>query len=174
MYNETCMNRSCSKAEALLRRTDRFDLVCFLYALSRISKAKTVKSTLLQTDNFFLSSDKKATCLTRTQIKIQEFTRNIIKLHIFVNFYTLKQQYFFFHFILQFWRSTILLSRTLYLFFQVALCNKPMVVLRHWKQYRTETFKPYSTLLWTIGFSTVTYIKLWWNVKDLQKNAIKI
>ena len=40
--------------ETLLRRTDTFDPVCFLYAsLSRISKAETVKMTQLQTENFF-------------------------------------------------------------------------------------------------------------------------
>ena len=36
-----------------------------------------------------------------------------------------------------------------------------------------STFKPYCTPLWTIGFSGVTYIKLWWSVKDLEKNALK-
>ena len=41
-----------------------------------ISKAETVKTTLLQTDNFFQSSDKKATCLTRTQRKILGIPRN--------------------------------------------------------------------------------------------------
>ena len=76
--------------------------------------------------------------------------------------------------ILQFWRRAILLSLlTLCLFFQVALCNQPTIVLRHWKWYRTRTFKPYSTPLWTIAFSTVTYIEFWWSVNDLQKNALK-
>ena len=88
-------------------------------------------------------------------------------------FYTLKQQYFF-SFILQFWRSVILLSRTLYLFSQVALCNQTTVVLDHWKRYWTGIYQLYSTLLWIIGFSTVTYIKLWWSIKDLQKNTLKI
>ena len=51
---ETCINWSHSKAQILIRKTDTFDTVCFLHAsLSRISKAKTVKRTLLQTDNFF-------------------------------------------------------------------------------------------------------------------------
>ena len=71
VYSETCINRSCSKAETLLRRTDTFDPVCFLYAfLSHISKAEIVKGTLLQKDNFFQSLDKKVTCLTLTQIKL--------------------------------------------------------------------------------------------------------
>ena len=56
----------------------------------------------------------------------------------------------------------------LYLFFQVTLCNQPI----EW--YGTGTFKPYSTPLWTTGFITVTDIELWWSVKDLQKNALKI
>ena len=59
-------------------------------------------------------------------------------------------------------------------FFEVTLCNKPTAALRHWKWYRTGTFIPYSTPLWTIGFSSVTYIKLWWSVKGLQKNALNI
>ena len=46
--------------------------------------------------------------------------------------------------------------------------------LRHWNRYRTGTLKPYSTPLWTISFSSVTYIKLWWSVKNLQNNALKI
>ena len=64
VYSETGINRSCSKAETLLRTTGTLDPVYFLYAsLSRISKAETVKITLLQTDKFFQSSDKKVTCL---------------------------------------------------------------------------------------------------------------
>ena len=58
MYSETCLNRSCSKAETLLRRKDAFDLVSFLFAFfARISKAK--KRTLLQTDNIFSPPIKK-------------------------------------------------------------------------------------------------------------------
>ena len=84
--SETCINRSCSKAETLLRRTGTFDPVCFLYAsLSHISKAETVQRILLQTDNFFHSSGKKDTCYTWTQIKgISEKQR--INLDIFVSF----------------------------------------------------------------------------------------
>ena len=96
--SETCINRSCSKAETLLRRTGTFDPVCFLYAsLSHISKAETLQSTLLQKDNFFHSSDKKVTCLTRTQIKVLGiFEKQRINLDIFVNF--LKKNRFFLHF----------------------------------------------------------------------------
>ena len=181
MYSETCINRSRSKAETLLRRTDTFDPICFLYAfLPLISKAKTVKMTLLQTNNFFQSSNKKATCHMQTNKNFRNFreTKNQIGHFCQISqketfFYTLKQQ-FFFDFILQFWRNAILLSRTLHHFFQITLCNRPTVVLRHWKRYRTGTFKSYSTPLWTIGFSIVTHIKLWWSVKDLQKNLLKI
>ena len=96
VYGETCINQSCSKAETLLRRTDTFDPVCFLYAsLSHISKAETVKRTLLQTDNFFQSSDKKVTCLTRTQIKVLGISKKqIINSDIFVN--ALKQKHIYF------------------------------------------------------------------------------
>ena len=98
VYNETCLNRSCSYVETLLKRTDTFDPICFLYAsLSRISKAETVKRALLQTDDFFQSSDKKVNCLTRTQIKVLGiFEKKRIILDIFVNFF--KMKLFFSHF----------------------------------------------------------------------------
>ena len=88
MYSGTCINRSCCKVETLLRRTDTFGLVCFLYAsLSRISKAETVKRTLIQTDNFFQSSDKKPTLHGHKKCKNSGKQR--IKLDIFVNFLTI-------------------------------------------------------------------------------------
>ena len=122
---ETCINWSCSIAETLLRRTDTFHPICFLYTFHPyISKAKTVKRTLLQTDNFFQSSDKKATCPEQTQIKVLEISKKQkVKLNIFVNFlikktfFTLQNNNNFFHFILQFSQSAILLSQTLYFFF---------------------------------------------------------
>ena len=87
VYSKTCINQSCCKAETLLRRADTFDPVCFLYtSLSHISKVETVKRTLLQTDNFFQSSDKKVTCLTRTQIKVLGISKKQrINSDIFVN-----------------------------------------------------------------------------------------
>ena len=158
-------------------------------------KQKTVKRTLLQTDNIFSPQLKKTPCLMRTKISgISEKKR--IKLNIFVNF--LKKKHFFtlqsnifFYFNLKFWRvqffwlelaqsfipscslqPTNNCFQTRYLLFQVALCNQPTNVFAPLKAILT--FKPYCTSLWTTGFSTVTYIKLWWSVKDLQKNALKI
>ena len=94
--NETCINRSFSKVETLLRRTGTFDPVCFLYAsLSRISKVETIKKTLLQTDNFLQSSYKKVTCLTRTQIKVLGISeKQRISLDIFVNFFKRKRFFY--------------------------------------------------------------------------------
>ena len=37
-----------------------------------------------------------------------------------------------------------------------------------------KDFKPCFITLETTGFSTVIYIKLWWNAKDLQRNQIKL
>ena len=101
MYSETCINRSRSKAETLLRRTDTFDPVCFLYAfLPLISKAKTVKRTLLQTNNFFQSSNKKATCHMQTNKNFRNFRETKNQIGHFCQtsqketfFYTLKQQF---------------------------------------------------------------------------------
>ena len=64
------------------------------------------------------------------------------------------------------------MNRTRYLLFQVALCNQTTIDFAPLKAILT--FKPYCTPLWTISFSTVTYIELWWSVIHLQKNALKI
>ena len=114
VYSGTCINRYALKRSTdTFRRTDTPDLVCFLYAsLSHISKAET----------FFQSSDKKATCLLPYK-NFRNSEKQIIKLEIFVNF--LKKKHFLhfktgkilFDFILQFWKSTIYLSRSQYLFY---------------------------------------------------------
>ena len=132
-------------------------------------------------NNFIQFSDKKATWLTWTEIKVSQIPRNRELNWIFLSvsskrtifLKTVRQQSFFLISFCSF-KSTILFSGTLHLFFQVTVCNQPIVVLRHLKRYGTGTVKPYSTSPWTIGFSTVTYIKRWWSVKDLQKNALKI
>ena len=118
----------------------------------------------------------------QTQINILGiFEKQRIKLEIAVIFlkkkhffYTLRQQHFFISFcsfegVRYFWVELCIFFSKL-----LSATNQPTVILRHWKQYRTGTFKPYSTPLWTIGFSTVTCIKLWQSVKGLQKNALKI
>ena len=124
MYSDTCINRSCSKVDNFLKRTDTFDLACFLYtSLSHISTAETAKRALLRTDNFFSPQIRKATCLTRTQRKFLGILRNRELNWTFLSIFS-KKLFLYFKaimilsdFILQFWRSTILLSRTLYLFF---------------------------------------------------------
>ena len=113
VYSETCINRSCFKALTLLRRTDTFDPVSFLYAsISRISKAETVKMTLLQTGNFFQSSDKKVTCLMG--IQVLEFKRNRELILTFLSIFSKRNVFFlhfkkvilFFDFILQFLKES--------------------------------------------------------------------
>ena len=135
---ETFVNWSCCKTETLLRRTYTFDLVYFLYAsLLCISKEKTVWGTLLQTNTFLQSSDKKSTSPTLTQIKILGiYEKQKIKLDIFVNFVEKKKQFsrfqtnndfFLFHF--SSLKDCNILSQILYLLFPVALWNQPTVVL---------------------------------------------
>ena len=53
---------------------------------------------------------------------------------------------------LQFWRNGILLSRTLYLFLRVALCNQVAVVLHHWMRYFTSSQGPsnHAPFLWKL------------------------
>ena len=178
MYSKTCLNRSCSKAETVLRRTGTFDPICSLYAfLSRISKAKNCKEDTASYGEHFQSSVKKrTTCLTRAQ-QFQEFPRNTELNWTFLSIFSKRNIFLhfkaaFFYFNLKFWRSATLLTRTRHLLFQVALCNQPTIVFAPLKAILT--FKPYCTSLWTTGFSTVTYIKLWWSVKDVQKNALKM
>ena len=97
VFSETSINQSCSKVEILLRRADTFNPVCFLYAsLSHISKVETVKRTLLQTDNFCQSSDKKVTCLMWTLIKVLGiFKKQRINPDIIVNVLKKKTHLFF-------------------------------------------------------------------------------
>ena len=79
-----------------------------------MSKAETVKRTLLQTDNFFSVLRWKSN-LPNTDMKknFRNSEKQRIKLDIFVNFLTKKKFLHFktamilFDFILQFWRSTI-------------------------------------------------------------------
>ena len=179
VYGDIFIARSCSKEETLLRRISTFDFVCFLYAsLSRISNVETTKRSLLQTDNFFSPQIKKETCL-RTQRKILGIPRNeesnwTFLLHFVKNiFYNLQQQWFFLMSFYSFERVQYFWVELCIFFLYVALCNPPTVVLRQWRRYRTGIVKPTFTPLWTIDFSTVTYIELWWNVKDMQKNAQK-
>ena len=136
-------------------------------------KRKAVKRTLLQTDNIFSRQIKKH----RTQIKTLGISNeNRIKLGISVNF--LKKKHFFtlqnndfFYFNLQFWRSATLDPNSVYFI--------PNCFLQPTNNYfcATESDIDLQTILypiWIIGFSTVTYIKLWRSVKALQENALKI
>ena len=112
MHSGICINRSCSKVEALWRWTGMFDHVCCLYAsLLCTSKVKTAKRTLLQADNLFQSSDKKVTYLAQKQIKILGLSeKKRIKLDTFSHF----KITMIFHFILQFSKSVAPLSRILF------------------------------------------------------------
>ena len=127
-------------------------------------------------NNLFQFSDKKATCLTKTEIKVSRIPRNRELIWIFLSissnrnlFYTLRQQSFFFHFISQFWRSAILFSRTLYLFFQVTLCNQPIVVYVTESDMRQEPSnhtQPSYELLFSILWLTL-------NIGEVSKPAEK-
>ena len=172
MYSETCLNRSCSKVETLLRRTDTFDSVCFLYAsLSRISKAKNCKEDTASDGWHFQSSDKKAPCLTRTQIKISGiFEKQIIKLDILGNF--LKNKHFLhckttfflisicsFEGVQHFWLELAIF------YSKVLSATNQQLFLRHWKQYRpanhiSPLYELLVSVLWlTLSFGEVS--KTW-------------
>ena len=163
MYSNTSINWPCSNAETLLRRTDTFDPVCFLYAsLSRIYKAIEIycysknRKDVNSSDGRLLFSPqiKQPPALTRKHVKILGISeKQMIKLDLSVNFLKKKllllrfKATSFFCLILQFWRSAVLLTRTLNRFLQVTLCNQPTVVLHHWRRDRAGTFKPCSTPL---------------------------
>ena len=133
---ETYINWSCSKVDILLRRTDTFGHVCFIYAfLSRISKAETVKRTPLQTNNFCLHI-KNSPALYQHKKKFQEFPRNRELNRIFLSNFSKRNAFLHFKtlifFLISYFSLTAtLLSRTLYLCFYAALYNQPTVALRH-------------------------------------------
>ena len=140
-------------------------------------KQKTVKRTLLQTDNIFsphikkypADADAKISGISEKKRIKFDILNCLSKRNIFLHF---KITFFFLNFNLQLWRSATLFTQTLCLLFQVALSNQRTIVFAPLKAI--STLKPYCTPLWTIGFSNVTYIKLWWSAKDLQKNTLKI
>ena len=95
MYSDTCINRSCSTTETLFRRTDMFDLVRFLYASLYTSlKWKPYGGHYLRQTTFFHSSDKKTTCLTRTQRKIWGTPRNSELNWTFLSTFSKKKTFF--------------------------------------------------------------------------------
>ena len=167
MYSETCLNRSCSKAETLLRRTDTFDPVSFLYAfLSRISKAKNCKEDTAS-DGYFQSSGKNVPCLTQTQIKILEFPRNRELNSTFLSIFSKEKhfftkQQFFFDFTLQFMKQCNTFDSN-------SLSFIPNYSLQptnnyHWKRYRPSNhtaplYELLVSVLWlTLSFSQVSKI----------------
>ena len=139
----------------------------YMLSFHAFLKRKTVKRTLLQTDNIF-SPQLKKNILTYADTKIARISeKQRIKLDIFVNF--LKKKHFFtlqsnnfFYFNLKFWRSANLLTRTRYLLFQVSLCNELTIVFAPLKAI--SIFKPYYTpcdllvsALWlTLSFGEVS------------------
>ena len=160
------------------RQTRLIPSVFYIISFHAFLKRKTVKRTLLQRDNIFSPKIKKHPAL-RGHKNFRNFRgkENLIghfcqfsqKETSFLHFKTTN---FLFDFNLQFWRSATLLIRTLYLLFQVALCNQPTIVFAPLKAI--STFKPYCTpyellvsVLWlTLSFGEVS--------KDLPENALKI
>ena len=166
---EICINRSCSKAEILLRRTDTFGPVCFVYAfLSPISKAKTLRRTLPQTDNFFQSSNKHVTCFTPTRIKLDIFVKFLKE----KDFFTLQNNNNFFDFIL-FIKCDTFESNSVCFFLSCSLqpTNSCFVSLKAISDRDLQTIHHPSMNYW---FQYCDLIKFWWSVKDLHKNALKI
>ena len=142
-------------------------LFCMLSFLALL-KRKTVKRTLLQTDNIFSSQIKKHPYADTKISGISEKKR--IKLDISVDF--LKKKHFctiqnniVFNFNLQFWRCATLLTRTLYLStFYCKLLSKTnqQLFLRHWKRYRPSNhiallYELLVSILWlTLSFGEVS------------------
>ena len=165
MYCDTCINRSCSKAETLFRRTDTLDLICFLYAsLSHISKAETVKRALLQTDNFFSVIRLKNNLLyPDTKKNFRNSEKQRIKLNIFVNF--LKKKNFFYtskqHFFISIWsfEGVQLFWLELAIFYSKLLsATNQQLFLRHWKRYRPSNhIAPLYELLVSVLWLTLSF-----------------
>ena len=131
--------------------------------LSRISKAKNCKEDTASDADTKISRN-----LEKQNIILDIFVDFLKKKH-FLHF---KTTIFFlisicsFEGVQHFWLELVIFYSKLLSATNKKFVFTPLKVI--------STFKPHCTLLWTIGFSTVTYIKLWWSVKDLQKNALKI
>ena len=106
--------------------------------------------------------------VSEKQIIKLEISANILK----KNFFNTLKQHYFFNFIYSFegvWYFWVKLC----IFFSKLLSatrQQLFYVLNAICYVLTRTFKPCSTPLGATAFSTVIYIKLWWTVKDLQKN----
>ena len=101
VYGKTCLNRSCSKAKTLLRRTvtvsqTRFILsVFYMLSFHSFLKQKTVKRTLLQTDNIFSPQIKNTLPYAHTKISgipekqrvLSIFSKRNIFLHLRTTFF---------------------------------------------------------------------------------------
>ena len=162
VYNETCMNRSCSKAETLLRKKGTFYLVCMLHISL---KRKPQRGHCFRRTTFFSSQIQKVTCLRRTQIKFLGI------LDIFVNFLK-KKRFFFLHFKIvnisccSFWRKAIILSIIAqflliltawwmhHRFAKVHLANRKQVTGKKLVEWQTWILKrsdfSYAVYLWKI------------------------
>ena len=144
-----------------MRRIDTFDRVCYT------AKAKTLKRTLLQTDNFFQFSDKKATCPVQKHMNILGISEKLrIKLDNSVNFLKKKlflhlkaTTFFIFHFTVL--KDCDALNSNSVSFSPSCFLQSTNSCFTSLKRYRTGTFKPCSTPPKTTGFSSVIYIKLW-------------
>ena len=167
MYSATCLNRSCSKAETLLRRTDTFDPVSFLYAfLSRISKAENCKEDTALDGKLFQSSDKKTPCLTRTQ-KFQELPRNRELNRTFLSIFSKRN--IFLHFKTSFLISIYSFEGVQHFWLELAIFYSKLLsptnqqlFLCHWKRYRPShhialLYELLVSVLWfTLSFGEVS------------------
>ena len=145
--------------------------VFYMLSFHAFLKQKTVKRTLLQTDNIFSPQIKKHPVLSghknfRNSRETENYIGHFCQFSLKETFFTLQNNIFLisicsFEGVQHFWLE-------LAIFYSKLLS----ATLRHWKRHRPSN--QIAPPLWTIGFSTVTYIKLWWSVKDLQKNALKI
>ena len=121
--------RPCSDGQARLMLS-----VFYMLSFHAFIKRKTVKRTLIQTDNIFIPQIKKHPALRGHKWKFRNFDKHRIKLDISDNFIKkkhflhFKQHKIFLDFSLQFWKSATLLTRTLHLLFHIALCNQLTIV----------------------------------------------
>ena len=156
MYSNTCLNRSSSKAETLLKRTDTFSFHAFL-------KRKTVRRKLLQTGNIFSPQLNKTPCLTRTQ-KFQEFPRNRELNWTFLSIFS--ERIIFLHF-----RTTMFLISIcsfegvqhfwleLAIFYSKLLsATNQQLFSRHWKRYwPSNHIAPLYELLFSVLWLTLSF-----------------
>ena len=151
----------------------------YMISFRAFLKQKTVKRTLLQTDNILSPQMKKHPALPgRKNFRNFRERENQIWHLWYIKLFIKKKHVFSIQNNI-FFKFQFAVLKDCHTFDSNSLPFVPSCSLQPTNNCfcATESDIDLQTILhplWTIGFSNVTYIKLWWSAKDLQKYTLKI